>query len=94
MRERTVEQYFIRRVREVGGLQRKYTSPGVRGVPDRIAILNGLVYFVELKAPGKMLRPDQVREHRKLRAAGTNVWTLDSKEAVDYFIEKTTCHSS
>jgi hypothetical protein len=86
MRESTVEQYFRRRVREAGGLQRKFVSPGHKGVPDRIAILDGVVHFVELKAPGKPLREDQAREHRKLRAAGANVWAIDSTDAVDYFI--------
>ena len=86
MREREVEQYFIRRVREAGGLTRKFVSPGVRGVPDRIAILSKGVCFVELKAPGKFLRADQVREHKKLTDAGCRVYMIDSKEAVDYFI--------
>jgi hypothetical protein len=90
MREREIEQYFIRRVREAGGLQRKFVSPGHKGVPDQIVIYMGHVNFVELKAPGKLLRADQVREHKKLRDAGANVWTVDSKDAVDYFIERMT----
>lgn len=87
MREREIEQYFIRRVREAGGLQRKFVSPGHRGVPDRIVVHDYQVYFVELKAPGKLLRPDQVREHAKLHEAGARVFVIDSKEAVDYFID-------
>ena len=90
MREKEVEQYLIRRAREAGGLTRKFVSPGVRGVPDRICVLEGCVHFVELKAPGKLLRPDQVREHKKLREALCSVWVIDSKDAVDYFIEKVT----
>jgi hypothetical protein len=90
MREREIEQYFIRRVREAGGLQRKFVSPGHKGVPDRICVFNGCVRFVELKAPGKPLRADQEREHQKLRDVLCVVWTLDSKEAVDYFIERVT----
>ena len=87
MREREIEQYFIRRVREAGGLQRKFVSPGHKGVPDRIAVISGVVHFVELKAPGELLRADQVREHKKLRDAGCNVWVVDSKDAVEYFIQ-------
>jgi hypothetical protein len=86
MREREIEQYFIRRVREAGGLQRKFVSPGHKGVPDRIAILDGVVHFVELKAPGELLREDQAREHKRLRTAGANIWVIDSTDAVDYFI--------
>ena len=93
MREREIEAYFVKRVREAGGLQRKFVSPGHRGVPDRIVIMDSAkdssVHFVELKAPGEKLRPDQVREHKKLYDAGAEVWVLDSKEAVDNFINKT-----
>lgn len=88
MREREVEQFFIRRVREAGGLQRKFVSPGHRGVPDRIAVFDGRVSFVELKAPGKTLSADQIREHKKLREAGCRLYVIDSKEAVEYFIDK------
>jgi hypothetical protein len=88
VRESTVEQYFTCKVREAQGYQRKFVSPGVKGVPDRIAVFDGWVAFVELKAPGKPLRADQAREHVKLRAAGANVFVIDSKEAVDYFIDR------
>jgi hypothetical protein len=88
MRERDIEQYFIRRVREAGGLQRKFVSPGHRGVPDRILMLGGFVYFIEFKAPGKPLRPDQMREHERMSRVGANVRVIDSKEAVDAFIGK------
>jgi hypothetical protein len=91
MRESEVERYFVKRVKEVGGLQRKFVSPGHKGVPDRIVVYFGTVFFVELKAPGKVLRDDQVREHDKLFAAGCNVFVIDSKEGVDYFIESIKC---
>jgi len=86
MRERDVESYFVKRVKEAGGLQRKFTSPGHKGVPDRIVVYFGTVFFVELKAPGEFLRDYQAREHEKLFAAGCNVFVIDSKEGVDYFI--------
>lgn len=88
MRESQIEAYFVKRVREIGGLQRKFVSPGHKGVPDRIVVFLGEVFFVELKAPGKALRPDQAREHKKLFEAGCNVFVLDSREAVDYFIKQ------
>jgi hypothetical protein len=88
VRESTVEQYFIRRVREAGGLQRKFVSPGHKGVPDRIAVFDGRVSFVELKAPGKFLRPDQTREHLKLHKMKCRLYVIDSKEGVEYFIGK------
>jgi hypothetical protein len=86
-RESDIEAYFVKRVKEAGGLQRKFISPGVRGVPDRIAIFEGRVMFVELKAPGKFLRADQIREHDRLRAHGADTYVIDCEESVDYFIE-------
>lgn len=87
MKEREIEQYFIRRVREAGGLQRKFVSPGHRGVPDRIVVFDGgRVSFVELKAPGKEARDDQRREHKRLRDKGCIVHVLDSRDMVDEFI--------
>lgn len=88
MRESTVETYFKRRVKEAGGLERKWVSPGVRGVPDRVAIFSGgRISFVELKATYETLRESQVREHARLAAMGCIVHVLDSKEAVDEFIK-------
>ena len=88
MREKEVEQFFIRRVRETGGIQRKFTSPGHAGVPDRIcAFPVGRVALAELKRPSKGAEEHQKREHDKWRAVGCTVWVLDTKEAVDIFIE-------
>ena len=87
MLENDVEKYLNAKVKAAGGLSRKYTSPGRRGVPDRIAILNGHVYFVELKRPGQKPRPDQLAEHRALAKHGVKVYVLDSKYAVDVWLE-------
>jgi len=86
-RERDIEAYFVKRVKEAGGLSFKFVSPGVRGVPDRIVILKGCVSFVELKAPFQNLRADQQRMHDKLDAAGADTHTLRTKEAVDMYID-------
>jgi hypothetical protein len=86
MREREIEAYFCKRVKEAGGLQRKFVSPGHRGVPDRIVVHLGDVYFVELKAPGEKLRPDQDRERKKFLAAGGEVFVFDTKSGIDLFI--------
>lgn len=88
MREREIEQYFIRRVREAGGLQRKFTSPGHAGVPDRICCFPASRFaLAELKRPKKGAEAHQKREHAKWLAVGCAVWLLDTKEAVDVFIE-------
>lgn len=86
MRESRIEAYFVKRVKEAGGLSFKFVSPGVRGVPDRIAIFDRAVYFVELKATDGKPRPDQLRMHARMRAHGADVRVIFSKEDVDKFI--------
>ena len=88
--EADIEAYLRDRVREVlHGRAYKWVSPGNNGVPDRMVCLpGGRVVFAELKAPGKQPRPDQVAKHRELRALGFRVDVLDSKAAVDAFIEE------
>ena len=54
MKESTIENYLVRRCKELGVLCYKFVSPSHRGVPDRVLIFpKGLVTFIELKAPGK-----------------------------------------
>jgi hypothetical protein len=88
MREREVERYFILRVSQAGGLQRKFVSPGCVGVADRICgFPGGRFAFVELKRPGKKADDHQQREHNRWRRSGILSFVLDTKEAVDVFID-------
>lgn len=85
--EKSIERYLDLAVREAGGITRKWVSPGRRGVPDRICIFPGpMVVFVELKAPGGELRPEQEREHQRLRALGCDVRVIASRVAVREFL--------
>ncbi|CCW29247.1 putative nuclease p44 [Xenorhabdus nematophila F1] len=80
IREDVIERHLVNEVKKTGGIAYKFVSPGRRGVPDRICVLpNGRVIFVECKAPGEKPRPDQLREHERLRALGQTVVVLDSK---------------
>lgn len=79
-RESVIEANLVKQVKAAGGTAYKFTSPGRRGVPDRLVLLpGGRVVFVECKAPGEVPRPDQEREHNRLRALGFTVIVLDSK---------------
>lgn len=96
MRERTVEQHFRHRVKKAGGEQRKFVSPGRRGVGDRIALWPGaLCDFVELKAPGKKAKPHQTREAKRMVRLGFATFVLDTKARVDWYIDmrKSKCES-
>ncbi|MBK5145872.1 VRR-NUC domain-containing protein [Budviciaceae bacterium BWR-B9] len=78
-RESTIENHLVKQVKAAGGIAYKFISPGRRSVPDRIVILpGGRVVFVECKAPGQKPRPEQEREHKRLRSLGVRVVVLDS----------------
>ena len=54
--EKQIEAYLVRRVKELGGVAYKFTSPAHRGVSDRIVCMpDGSTWFVELKASGGRL---------------------------------------
>lgn len=83
MREKTIEKKLVRRAAEAGGLCMKFTSPGMRGVPDRIVLLpGGHITFVEVKAPGKT--PDKIQKtvHAMIRELGFKVVILDSIDGI------------
>lgn len=90
VRERTVEQYLDMCVKSIDGygLTRKWVSPGRDGVPDRIVILNGEVFFVEVKTVVGRLTSTQEREQKRLIDAGAKVFTVYGSEGVDKFIEE------
>ena len=78
MLEKSVEQALEKAVRERGGLALKFVSPGLSGVPDRIVLMpGGRCAFVELKAPGKHMRPLQLKRKHQLEALGFRVYCID-----------------
>jgi hypothetical protein len=91
MRERDVEAYLVKRVRDLGGECRKVQWIGRVGAPDRLVMLPPEAYvddahcciWVELKAPGEKARPSQVREHERMRAMGQRVVVIDSIDGVE-----------
>lgn len=83
MREKNTERCLVTSVRKYGGLCPKWVSPGLDGVPDRIILLPcGHIAFAELKAPGKLPRPLQLRRKAQLEQLGFKVFIIDSKEQI------------
>ena len=89
IRERDIEKYLVKRVKEAGGEIRKVAWLGRRGAPDRVVFLRG-AYWAELKAPGEKPRAEQVREHQRMWRNGVFVHVLDSFLSVDFFIKQIT----
>ena len=77
--ENKIETAFVKHVKKLGGEVRKLKWIGRHGAPDRIVFFPpNVVFFVELKAPGKKLDPHQKREHKRLKRFGMKVYTIDS----------------
>ena len=89
MKEKIIEQKFRAAVRAVGGVAVKFVSPGLDGMPDRLALLpGGKMAFVEVKAPGKKPRPLQQARHRMLKRLGFQVYVLDDEKQIGGIIDE------
>ena len=78
MREYVVENEFVKAVRAAGGVAYKLTSQTANGLPDRLVLFfPAKTVFVELKAPGKQLRPLQRKRRYQLMKLGFPVLCID-----------------
>lgn len=86
-RERLTEQHLIKRVKEAGGVSKKW---GVNSEPDRLNVLPGAhIFFVECKKPkGRGPTVRQAARHAELRALGFRVYVCHTKGDVDEVVGK------
>ena len=83
-RERDIEKELIRKVKDHGGMALKFVSPGLSGVPDRLLLFpGGRVVFAEVKAPGKKLRPLQMKRKKQIESLGFKVYSIDDGVMID-----------
>ena len=83
MNEKAVEKKLSGAVKKLGGLAPKFVSPGLDGVPDRIILLPmGRIAFAEVKAPGKKMRPLQIRRKKQLESLGFSVYCIDHPDQI------------
>ena len=91
MKEKIVENHFVWAVERIGGKTYKFTSPGRKGVADRIACLpDGSTWFVELKTKGGRLSALQemfMSDMTLLNQRYACLWTI---EQVDEWIKSAT----
>lgn len=79
----------MKAVKNLGGIAPKFVSPGFDGMPDRLVLLpHGKLAFVELKAPGKKLRPLQKKRKRQLEGLGFSVYVIDSPEQIGEILDE------
>ena len=88
MREYVVENEFVKAVRAVGGVAYKLSSQTANGLPDRLVLFfPAKTVFVELKAPGKQLRPLQRKRRYQLMKLGFPVICIDRFSQIKPAIE-------
>ena len=83
MTEKELELMLVKEVKRRGGRAFKFISPGINGVPDRLVLLpGGRAGFVEVKAPGKKMRPNQIKRKGELEGLGFLVYCLDHPDDI------------
>ena len=83
MTEKGIEQKLVKTVKNMGGLAIKVISPGMNGMPDRMVLLpKGNIGFIEVKAPGKKMRPNQIKRKAQLESLGFLVYCLDDPKEI------------
>jgi hypothetical protein len=88
--ERDIEKHFVWTVERMGGITYKFTSPGRKGVADRIACLpDGSTWFVELKTKGGRLSELQKIFMSDMALMNQRYACLWTKEQVDEWSKKT-----
>ena len=88
MKEKIVENHFVWAVERIGGKTYKFTSPGCKGVSDRVACLpDGSTWFVELKTKGGRLSVLQKMFADDMTALNQKYACLWTKEQVDEWIK-------
>lgn len=87
MRESAIEKRLRKQVNKYGGTCYKWVSPGHRGVPDRIVIFPGAVFFVELKQKRGVVSALQKACAKRLGDLGFDVVVLRSVEQVDTWVQ-------
>ena len=89
MKEKEIELALVSATKKRHGMCLKFVSPGCDGVPDRIVLLPyGKIAFVELKAPGKQMRPLQKKRKSQLEALGFLVFCIDKKDMIEVILDE------
>ena len=89
MREKEIEAALRRVVTDYKGWCLKWTSPSLTGIPDRMILLpGGKVAFVEVKAPGKGLRPLQLKRIEELRKLGFRCYVINNMTQIPVLVEE------
>ncbi|HFN1587987.1 TPA: VRR-NUC domain-containing protein [Staphylococcus aureus] len=91
MLEKEIERQLVKSVKAKNGLCLKFNCLSMNGVPDRIILMPfGKFCFVEVKAPGKKLRPLQMKRKKQFESLGFDVYVIDDITRIDELVERLT----
>lgn len=88
MRESEIEKKVSEYAKAKGWLVYKFVSPSQRGVPDKIFIGGGDIYFIEFKAPGKKPTKLQDKVFNRIREELFEVYIIDDVATGKLLIDK------
>lgn len=78
MKESTIETKVCNYAKSKGWLVYKFVSPSNKGVPDRIFMKEGLVFFMEFKQEGKKLTKLQQKIANDIVEQNIKVFVVDN----------------
>ena len=75
--ESLIQSRIIKRLTKEGWLVIKLGITNLNGIPDLLALKDGVAKFIEVKRPNQKPRPLQEYRHSQLRALGFEVEVRD-----------------
>lgn len=86
MLETVIQKTISKRLKSLGYAVIRLRATDVAGFPDLLALKNGVATFIEVKRPGEVPTPLQLKKHADLRKQGFKVLVMDGRELFsEYF---------
>lgn len=76
--ESVIQGRIIKRLEKDGWMVIKLGITNLPGIPDLLALKDGVVRFIEVKRLGEKPRPLQLYRHEQLRNMGFDVEVMDN----------------
>lgn len=84
MLESKIQSDFIKKLKKDGYLVIKQSVTNMNGVPDLIAIKDGIASFYEIKQNNKTPEPLQIYTMKKIRCYGCKTYVWDGIKLIEY----------
>jgi hypothetical protein len=89
--ESTLQKKLVKRLKLLGSLVYKFSSPSHRGVPDLVVVPpSGITFFIEVKNPkgtGRLSKLQEI-EIKKIRGNNAAVYVIQREEQLNEIIKE------